>query len=345
LPEERNEADRLILARRDTIKGAMEEMFGNTVRPEMIQVHWYCLASLIYHKQYLLKNLPKDSRILSTCLFRHTGVDDILHISKLVITTFPWDNGFRITLTGITPTISMFNNHRQQAEQISLLPDKIEKVLMRILDDRNLGGAAFSTTQLQNLLNNAVKAMVDPIRETLTNLSNDFKQLKKKECDGDITDDNDDNHVCVDDDDVPNSPSGKPKKSAFDFLMGTGWAKMRAWPKDYELNRNKRLLDIWICYHIGDDCWVNKEGFTVEGNRKGDVNTQKRFTTSAWKHVENKDLKVRSGNRAIINNMKWVCKQFDTLACPPENKSVKILTQLFQCQAIQSFLATIKWTQ
>jgi hypothetical protein len=174
------EADRLIEARRDTIKGATEEMFGNTERPEMVQVHWYCLASLIYHKQYLLKNLPKESRIMSTCLFRHTGVDDILRISKLVITTFPWDNKFCITLTGITPTVSMFNNHRQQAEQISLLPDKIEKILSKILDDRNLGGAAFSTTQLQNLLNNAVKAMVDPIRETLTNLSNDFKQLKKR---------------------------------------------------------------------------------------------------------------------------------------------------------------------
>jgi hypothetical protein len=145
-----------------------------------IEMNLHQAQSQSFHKQYLLKNLPKDSQILSTCLFRHTGVDDILRISKLVITTFPWDNQFCITLTSITPTVSMFNNHRQQAEQISLLPDKIEKVLMRILDDRNWGGAAFSTTQLQNLLNNAVKAMVDPIRKTLTNLSNDFKQLKKR---------------------------------------------------------------------------------------------------------------------------------------------------------------------
>ena len=270
----------------------------------------FALASLLYHKTWLEAHVHPENRFHQTVLFRRNLADLDVAASYVTI-CYPWDNNNRMNLTGLTPTTDMYNNHRLQMELIQDLPLKLEQLFTRVLDDRSIGGSDFTSITFRQTMTKLFREMIAPLKESLSDLSEQFTELQsarpgtetiKKEAGG--------------------------KKNEFD------WKTLRTFPVNYELSLRLSVLDLWICWHCGEDKTHGKD--------------KTPYTTPAWKTISASDLKKnKSGGRSVkvlVSHMRHLCQLLDDAGSPGDKPTIAELHILFQSEPVQAVFYPIQKT-
>lgn len=117
----------------------------------------FCLASLVYHSQWLRDNLPQEHPLFSTALFRNPVLLTSLkpHVSTHILSS---PSGMRAT--GIPPHVSLLLNLTSMENQVrevnthitsQLVPDVVAGITT-ILEERAIQSHAVTPSHLESLL-------------------------------------------------------------------------------------------------------------------------------------------------------------------------------------------------
>lgn len=121
----------------------------------------FCLASLVFHSQWLRTTLPPEHPIFSTALFRNTTLLDALkpHVHTALISSL---TGMRAT--GIPPHVTLLLNLASVQNQFSevnsnitqLVPEVVSGITT-VLEDRAIQSQAVTPSQLESLLSRCLE--------------------------------------------------------------------------------------------------------------------------------------------------------------------------------------------
>ncbi|RLN82097.1 hypothetical protein BBJ28_00019028 [Nothophytophthora sp. Chile5] len=119
-----------------------------------------CLASLVYHADYLLDVLPIVHPLMASYLFR---IPSALGKLRCLVTV---DDSATLRATGIPGHITVLKKQSLLQEAIAKLPD----VITQTMEDKGIGPAAFNATtvqrmldSMQSLLDSTLKALSDSV--------------------------------------------------------------------------------------------------------------------------------------------------------------------------------------
>jgi hypothetical protein len=147
---------------------------------------------------------------------------------------------------------------------------------------------------------------VAPLEESLSDLSEKFTKLQSA---------------------TPGMQSNKEaggKKKEFD------WKTLRTFPVNYELSLKLSVLDLWICWHCGEDKTHGKD--------------KTPYTTPAWKTISASDLKIVKGAKVLVSHMRHLCHRLDDAGRPGDKPTIAELRTLFQTEAVQAVFDPIRKT-
>jgi len=208
---------------------------ANGVFPFVIDVNYrlltrFCLASLIYHKAFLMQTLGARSPFRSNTLLTNLLRSD----PQNVIIKYAHEDS-DVVLTGIpVHVIVLVNQERERVrlEEIYLLlsgridatSDRIVGSVREDLDSRGIHGGDVSVNRLQELLR--------PMQTQLNTLVNDQNNLRSQPS-------------------PATNPSTEPRSEHVDILMFQWGDKFRRLPEGFKFNRNMSLLQAWIQWHHG----------------------------------------------------------------------------------------------
>jgi len=122
----------------------------------------FCLASLVYHSQWLRNNLPQEHPLFLTALFRNPALLTSLkpHVSTHLLSS---PSGMRAT--GIPPHVSLLLNLTSMQNQVSevnthitrqLVPDVVAGITT-ILEERAIQSQAVTPSHLESLLSQCLE--------------------------------------------------------------------------------------------------------------------------------------------------------------------------------------------
>jgi hypothetical protein len=96
-------------------------------------------------------------------LFRRGLFDIALESTR---TCFPWENKnhvlWRVVFTGILPSVTGFNFHKQQLEILLETPDRVVCMMKQVLDDRAIGGGDLTMDRMR-------KELFEPWEKNISN--------------------------------------------------------------------------------------------------------------------------------------------------------------------------------
>jgi hypothetical protein len=122
----------------------------------------YCLASLVYHSEYLLSQLPVNHPLFQTALFRQPDLVEILR--KLTKCTLP-STSTPITATGIPPCTAILQHIQTISDKIDLsMSDQRENVqrvidgIVKELENRAIGAGTVTSSGLRAELMECLKS-------------------------------------------------------------------------------------------------------------------------------------------------------------------------------------------
>lgn len=156
----------------DAVAEAIAMCFPNAPE-ELASVLPFCLASLVYHADWLMERLSPAHPLRSTPIFR----PEILNRLKPFIVCRRYQEGDPIRPTGISPSSSIITGledmkEQLQAERMELLrshekqTEIVIATITKLLEDRAVG---MNTVTFEGL-NNALRAMTQPFSEKLDQL-------------------------------------------------------------------------------------------------------------------------------------------------------------------------------
>ncbi len=140
----------------ETVMAAVHSCFPDApVQFEGVLVH--CLASLVYHGDYLRKNLPKEHPLFKSAVFTHGFVDSL---AGRVALSFAND---KISPTGIPPHVSIQRQLREVKDVVEILPGRVREAISAEFEQRAIDSGSLTRTVMQEML----EGMMGRLQESL----------------------------------------------------------------------------------------------------------------------------------------------------------------------------------
>lgn len=152
--------------------GLENSMLSETIRtlwpnsPKNLErVLEFCLASVVFHRDFIRANLPENSSIFLTPIFQDRCLMETLSQKVVCRHAIPSD---QLRATGIPPHISLLMQVQSVAPALESLKPAIRSDLERILEERSVAAGAVTRHGLEQLLSDVLdKAGVPEIIQSL----------------------------------------------------------------------------------------------------------------------------------------------------------------------------------
>lgn len=105
-----------------------------------------CLASLVYHTDYLRTKLPANHHLLATPLFRDPTASGRLRL-EVITNDSRW-----MRASGIPPHIALYKQLQQSNETIARLPDVLLSGFARVLDEKGAAAGNITRSTLEEII-------------------------------------------------------------------------------------------------------------------------------------------------------------------------------------------------
>ena len=145
------------------INQTITECFAN-LADNMHQVAEFTLASVVFHREYLVNNLPQNHLLFYTPLF--TNWRRMKELSNLVDCHLPKANDV-LKATGVPPHIMQLNKIKEISDNISKIIPAIEKStkdaiagLVNVLEERAIGANTVTYEGLSKSINNTLTSVL-----------------------------------------------------------------------------------------------------------------------------------------------------------------------------------------
>eukprot|EP00834_Sanchytrium_tribonematis_P003532 NODE_139_length_16235_cov_0.569038.p3 type:complete len:603 gc:universal NODE_139_length_16235_cov_0.569038:14135-15943(+) len=145
--------------RNETVDNAINNLFPNAPI-NMKRVCEFCVASVVYHSDYLRNNLPETHLLFSNYLFTDLG---LLSSLKAIVKCRRANENDVLTATGIPPFVNIINNLVTLNESILKILPALEKssndtaqMIINELEDRAIGAGTVTRDGLTDLLKQSV---------------------------------------------------------------------------------------------------------------------------------------------------------------------------------------------
>lgn len=116
----------------------------------------FCLASVVYHKDYLRSNMPENHRLFQSHLFRNPDLLNSLSRNVACRPSLPEDS---ISATGVPPHINLLKNMmalsqgvKEIVPALNNIPTKIIDGVINVLEERAIGAGTVTFTGLQQMI-------------------------------------------------------------------------------------------------------------------------------------------------------------------------------------------------
>jgi hypothetical protein len=134
---------------REPIDPAIISSCFSSLPNHLRKVGEFCLASIVYHEEWLRENLPEDHPVIRSAIFRDVTV--MAELRGLVECRIS-KPGDRIHPTGIPPIVSLLTEIRQMGGTISTLGTEIIQGVTQQLEERAIQSLSVTPAQLQEAL-------------------------------------------------------------------------------------------------------------------------------------------------------------------------------------------------
>ncbi|KAF0742039.1 hypothetical protein Ae201684P_008889 [Aphanomyces euteiches] len=111
-----------------------------------------CLASLVYHSEFLTAELPSNHQLLSTLVFTDIA---LLSCLRLQVKT----HSDEIFPTGIPPHIAIHSQMENAQKTIQEIPALVAKAIEQLLEEKGIGSGNLTKTILEETLANAIRSI------------------------------------------------------------------------------------------------------------------------------------------------------------------------------------------
>lgn len=166
------ETDEAHDARKADIERAVEEsliqIFGRTLPPNLRRFGRIGLAQALHCRNDMRAMLPPGAAVLAAPYHRLSSFDTI---KKCVLIQHPWDDDDKYwgSVTGIPSHVVVIGKQKQTYDLIKSLPDQIQTILRKELDDRAYGGT-ISETRMGQLFDRSVSAAIAPMQAEMNTM-------------------------------------------------------------------------------------------------------------------------------------------------------------------------------
>eukprot|EP00834_Sanchytrium_tribonematis_P008005 NODE_831_length_3642_cov_0.596669.p1 type:complete len:758 gc:universal NODE_831_length_3642_cov_0.596669:113-2386(+) len=145
----------------ETVKTAVNDLFPN-IPTNLKRVAEFCLASVVFHSDYLRNNLPNNHNLFSNALFRNRRLLDTLK-AQIECRLGKDDDDDPITATGIPPTVALLCQMTVLNESIMQIIPTLERTAQATvnaivveLEERAIGAGTVTRDGLLGLLNDSI---------------------------------------------------------------------------------------------------------------------------------------------------------------------------------------------
>ena len=129
------------------VKDCIAQMFPLMQAEENFeQILEFCLASIVFHSDFLTAHLPPNHALLSTSVFRHEEV--LLYLKGKIIT----HNSDRFSATGIPPHIELYRKQQETKDAVDKLPQTLFDGFSRILEEKGAAAGNVSREYLEDAI-------------------------------------------------------------------------------------------------------------------------------------------------------------------------------------------------
>jgi hypothetical protein len=195
--------------------------------PTFSRLTTMCLASLLYHRDYLHSSLDRNHVVLGSSQCFRSG-ELLTHLNarkEWLAVTYPWNDSKNRAFSGIPPHVALMQNvaeiKNNQAQQVTEFVGKMREVL----EQMGVDGGRMSENNLRNILNSFEESFLSKVRLVGGELGGQDGQQVPVEC----------NRI----------ETGRVYMSH--FYDGT----FKRVPKDYRFPRCG-VADLWRQWYIGD---------------------------------------------------------------------------------------------
>lgn len=126
--------------------------------PSMAYIAEHALASVLYHKDFLLRTVPADHPLMSTIPFR-PDVQVIQHLREHVVCTYS-DPEDSLYASGIPPHVDMALKLERLMAKVEALPDQVTQGVIKVLEDRAIGAGTVTTDGLKETLSTCIREAI-----------------------------------------------------------------------------------------------------------------------------------------------------------------------------------------
>ena len=113
-----------------------------------------CLASVVYHSEFLRDQLPQNHKLLTTALFRDNNLLEILRLDVECRLARPAEV---MRPTGIPPHVNLLSNMSQILNEVMSVPDIVSNRIITILEERAIGAGTVTRDGLRATLQQAIE--------------------------------------------------------------------------------------------------------------------------------------------------------------------------------------------
>jgi hypothetical protein len=125
-----------------------------------------CLASLLYHREYLVSKLSSNHVVLATSQCFRSGelLDRLNNEKKCVGVTYPWNDSKNNAFSGIPPHVALMQEVTQIKDKQTLLVAEFIGQVKGVLEEMGVDGGRMSENNLRNILKNFEESFLSKVR-------------------------------------------------------------------------------------------------------------------------------------------------------------------------------------
>ena len=168
------ETDEALATRKADVERAVEDsivqVFGRTLPPNLRRFGRIGLAQALHCRDEMRAMLPPGAAVLAAPYHRLSSFDTI---KKCVLIRHPWDDNdaYWGSVTGIPSHVVVIGKQQQTYDLVKSLPDQIQAIIRRELDDRAYGGT-ISEHRMGQLFDRSVSAAIAPVQAQMNSMQN-----------------------------------------------------------------------------------------------------------------------------------------------------------------------------
>lgn len=204
------------------------------------------LATFIYHEEWTLEHLNKDSPLRDSSYF--SFANSYPDRKEYVDVCLPWEKKEGCpTFTGIPFHCSLLNKLIEVHTMQHALPEAISTKFMQELDKRNLGS---SSELISQRVMNRVEEIGKELKNALAGVRLEGnKASEQKESQIVVTEACFNTHTLPTETNVTKPVLLFPEKGIWSHFWG---GRLRQVPEDFRFDKGKTLLSLWLSWHVPD---------------------------------------------------------------------------------------------